>query len=215
MTETLRLTTVAQVKRYLRMTPQQIASGGASVPTAVAAVDDALLDDLVAAASDDLANYCGRNFGITNYTETRDGTGTNVLVLQNWPVTSIDSLSIIGPRQSVSAITPTQPLTQNVDFVFGATGTVQLYSLRFPKGVANVIAVYNAGYAAVPADLAHAAAKWGAIRYREFDRLGQRSKAMGGETVNFDISEFAPDIAGILNNYRARAAIPGLVAETL
>lgn len=208
--DTLRLTTPAKIKRLLLMTPQQIAATGGNVnPVSVTSVDDSLFEDLAGAASDDIANFCGRDFKLLQYTERRNGTGTNSLVLSVWPIVNMISLSITGPRQTPTADEPTTPLTDGVDYAWTETGKLELYCSRFPKGTQNVVAVYQAGYEDVPNDLSWDATKWAAIRYRELDRLGQKSKSLGGETVNFDISQYAPDIAGSLANYRARSAIPG------
>lgn len=209
MTDTLRLTTVAQVKRYLRMTPGQIAGSGASSASGVTSVDDGLIEDLVLAVSEAFGGYCGRNFARDEFTERRNGTGTNSIVLLNYPVISITSLSLIAPRSTASALSPTNPLTEDVDFVFDTRGRIQLFSMVFPKGVANVLIAYLAGYSTPPSDLAHAAAKWAAVRYREMDRLGQRSKTMGGETVSFDMADCPPDVLTIVQRYESQTPISG------
>lgn len=209
MTDVLALTTPAQVKRYLRMTPAQIAAGGAAAPAGVTSVDDGIIQDLVNAVSEAFAGYCGRNFKRDAFTERRNGTGTNSMVLINYPVISITSLSIVAPRSSASATTPTNPLTEDVDFVFDTRGRVQLFSIVFPKGVANVLIDYLAGYSTPPSDLSHAAAKWAAVRYREMDRLGQRSKTLGGETVSFDMADCPPDVLEIVRRYESQTPISG------
>lgn len=211
---TLPLTTPADVKRYLRMLPAQIT--GAVTPSSQESVDNALLQILVDAASDGFAGACGRNFGRLQYTERRNGTGTYKLVLINYPVLSIDSLSLIGPRTTATTSDLRTPLVEDVDFIFDSRGTIQLLMSCFPKGVGNVEAVYQAGFATVPSDLKHAATKWCAMRYREFERLGERSRAIGGETVSFDLGDMPPDVAAIVNRYSSKAQIPGAsVASSL
>lgn len=206
---TLALTTVADIKRYLRMTPGQIAAGGGSAAAGVTSVDDALLEIFRDAVSDAFVNACGRNFGVANYTERRDGTGTYMLVLKNYPVSTITSLAIVGPRATASVESPSTPLTEDVDFVFDTRGVIRLFSMTFPRGVANIQVEYQAGFTTPPSDLLHAASKWAAVRYRELDRLGQISKAMGGETVTFDTNDMPKDVRAIVDRYSSKAAIPG------
>lgn len=209
MPETLLLTSVEMIKRYLRMTPAQISAGGGSTANNVTNVDNAIIQDFVDAVSDAFSNACGRNFGVSSYTERRNGTGTNMLVLKNYPVSEITSLAIVGPRVTPTAESPSTPLTENVDFVFDTRGVIRLFAMSFPRGVANIQVVYEAGFTEAPSDLAHAAAKWAAVRYKELDRLGQISKSMGGETVTFDTKAMPDDVRQIVDKYSSKAAIPG------
>lgn len=197
------LTTVAMVKRYLRMTPEPIA-GTSTTESA----DDALIQILVDAVADAIARFCYRNFLSHEYTEVYDGSGSNVLVLPNYPISSVESLALVNARTVADGLQPSVDLTERVDFAV-TPYAIKLYSMIFPRGVANVAITYTAGYTTAPKDLQHAAAKWSARRYREMERLGQKSKTIGGETVLFDISENDPDGEGILERYRARAQVPG------
>lgn len=196
------LTSVAQLKRVLRVTPPNVAGGGTSTPN----VDDGIFQDLVNAVSDKIGVDLGRNITIDSYTELYNGTGTNALTLANYPVVDVTSISLLFPRSVVGALQQQSVLVAGVDYTWSTSGLVQLYAgLRFPKGASNVQAVYTAGFADVPSDLAYAAAKWCAVRYRELERLGQKSRDTQGTRVEFDLADCPPDVCAVINNYKARS----------
>jgi hypothetical protein len=192
----VQLTSVAALKRYLRLDTDQ-------------SKDDGLCQLLVSAANDAITSAISRNLLSDQYTEVRDGTGTRVLMLSNTPVTAIGALAFVGPQSFVNGPLPTTPLRAGVDFTF-TPYSVKLYCGVFPRGTANVSIEYTAGYTAIPADIIHATTKWAALRYRELERIGQESKTIGGETVTFDLAEMPPDILGIVTRYQTK--IP-LVAQ--
>lgn len=159
--------------------------------------DDGLLRDLVDAANEALTNAINRNVLSANYTETRDGTGTKTLMLKNYPVTAVSSVQILSP--GVVSPLPTS-LVQGTDYLF-TPYALKMYAGVWPKAVGNVVVSYTGGYAAMPPDLARAATKYAAMRYRELERLGQKSKMLGGETISYDLDEFPPDVLGVVNRY--------------
>lgn len=192
----MELTSVPNVKRYLRLDTDD-------------AKDDGLLQLLVDGANDAITSAISRNLLRSQYTEVRNGTGTNTLMLANFPVAAVGSLAITEPRAFDTAPQPTTPLVQNVDFAV-TPYSVKLYRSVFPRGVANVTVEYTAGYATIPSDVVHAATKYAALRYRELERLGQKSKTQMNETIAFDTDELPPDVLAIVGRYQAN--IP-LVAQ--
>jgi hypothetical protein len=190
------LTTVARLKGYLRLDPAK--------PSA----DDSLFADLVVSASTAIQNAISQNIFSVAYNETYNGTGTSTLMLGNTPVSSVTAVSIIAPLQFPSAVQQSTPLVANVDYTF-TQWAVKLLRGRFPRGVANVAVAYVAGYTSVPMDLISAATKYAALRYREIERLGQKSKLLAGETVAFDLSEFPPDVQAVINRYSTKIPVIG------
>lgn len=194
----MEFTTVANVKRTLRLSTADV-------------LDDGLIQDFTDAANDAIGNYLGRNILSASYTEVRDGTGTNTLVLANTPVTLVGAVTITSPRSFAAAPLNSTPLVSGVDYAW-TSSAIKLYCGQFPRGVANVTVVYTAGYATVPKDLTHAATKWAALRYRENVRLGQSQTTLQGQTTAFDLDEFPPDILGIVSRYQSK--IPLLASLT-
>jgi hypothetical protein len=192
------LTTVARVKGYLGLTrAQQIA------PAPTANVDDGLIQALVDAVTPALENYCTRTFSLETWQEIRAGTGTDVLTLSQSPLVDVTSVTLLSPANAPGATPANVPLVKDRDFTFTEFSVV-LYCGRFPKGVASVQVVYQAGFATLPSDIVHAATKWCQIRYNEMQRAGQRSKTIAGEVVLFDLSNLPPDVKGIADFYNTR-----------
>jgi len=75
------LTTLANVKEYL-----DIESDDDSL--------DSLLERLIAASSRQMEAYCNRVFEVQSYSETYDGTASDLIFLKNTPIQSVSSLSI-------------------------------------------------------------------------------------------------------------------------
>src|SRR5882757_9963340 len=128
------LTTLADVKAWLQ-------TGQNPFP----ATDDALLTRLIAAASEFIQNWLGRQIAAADWLEMRDGTGGQLLAFANIPVTAILSLSIDG------LMIP--PASTDGGFGAGYTFTPTELALRgyvFTRRPQNVIVTYTAGYAATP-----------------------------------------------------------------
>lgn len=200
MSQPVAFTDVPSVKAYLRI---PITNTG----------DDGLLRSLVDGANAAVARSLLRNVLSATYTEVRNGTGTRTLVLKNFPVSAVTSVTIKQPFLQVGAPPPAVVLVQGVDYTF-TQYSLKLYSGVWTPGVANVSVTYTAGYALIPGDLAHAAAKVAAIRYNELGRLGQKSKTIAGEIIAFDLAEFPPDVEAILARYRGAMANVDQLAGT-
>src|SRR5690242_13553606 len=75
------LTTVDNVKKWL----------GISGTT-----DDGMLSRLVTAVSTAIESFLSRSLAQATYTETRDGNGRRALMLGNYPVTAVASVTVDG-----------------------------------------------------------------------------------------------------------------------
>ena len=158
---------------------------------------DALLAQLISAASTFVCNYTGRaSFGVTAYAEDYDGAGHSFLLLRQWPVTDIVGISIGGV--ATSAAFHLQPPIPG-----GGNQRLSLIGAVFPRGRANITIRYSAGYAAPPADVAQATIELAAERFKTRDRIGQTSKTLGGqETTAFSTAAMSPTVAALLAPYR-------------
>lgn len=157
------LTTLDSVRAYM---------GGAST------VDDALIGQLISAYSAAVLAFLNRQI-VSGPVETwRDGQGGRTLTLPEYPVRAIDLLEIDG------CAVPPQVAIGQPGFRFTAAQII-LDGYCFTIGAGNVHVRYTAGYDAVPADIEQAVNELVALRYRERDRIGHRSKSLAGETVSF------------------------------
>jgi len=119
-------------------------------------------------ASAKIRAYCNRDpddgFESAARTEVYDGTGTQTLHLREWPVDSIASVKF---RTSVSSGAAVYGETVDDSGYYvgrdgelvraGSVGWENEPCGQWPVGVANIQAVYTAGYATIPDDIAEAA----------------------------------------------------------
>jgi hypothetical protein len=125
----LNLTDLASVKRYLNLTTT---------------TSDAVLASLIPSASDDFIRETGRDsFEVTQYTEVRDGRGSDFMQLIHWPVQAIISVQV--DSKVITASTG----YNSRGYQFSAGGKLTLIGYDFTPGRRNVVIVYVAGYAPI------------------------------------------------------------------
>ena len=188
------LTTLGDVKLWLQ-------TGQGAFPD----TDDALLARLITAASQFIQSWLGRQIASGDWQEVRDGTGGQRLSFANTPVSAMLSLSIDGvaipPAPSDGGFGP--------GYVFSPT-ELALRGYVFTRRAQNVILTYTAGYLATPPDIAQAAIELVCQRYRERTRIGEVSRAIGGnETVTFSQLDMSADVTLLLSQYRVVAPAAG------
>jgi hypothetical protein len=117
--------------------------------------DDGLLGSLITSMSVKLLDFLGRGSILpTSYSEVRDGIGTHsMLMLRNWPVISVESLSIdgvaIAAAPALSAGVTAQTgwvLEQNDPFPPGHPTSVYLYGASPSRYKQGIFVNYRAGY---------------------------------------------------------------------
>jgi hypothetical protein len=134
------LTTLANVKAWL-------GAGVQPLPT----TDDALLARLVTAASSFVQNWLGRQIASQAYAETMDGNGDTAMLLRQWPVTSVASLTIDTITIPASSPAPSGNgyLLQPWDGMSEAgPQQLALVGYAFHRRRQNVAVAYTAGYLA-------------------------------------------------------------------
>ena len=116
----------------------------------------------------------------------RDGQNMPQMLLNNYPVTAVQSLTVQGLQ-----IQPRPPYGPDVTsanfggYVFDSK-RIMLSGYRFPRGFQNVVVQYTAGYASTPHDIEQACidiiGDW--FKYRE--RIGLSAMGIDGQSVSFD-----------------------------
>ncbi len=160
------------------------------------ATDDVLLQRLLTTVSVCMQNWMNRTIPSASYTETRDGNGSDTLVMANKPITDVASVTVGG------IAIPESPDGIQPGFVFGEWG-IYLLGYRFTQGRRNVKAVYTAGYATVPVDLAQACIEQAAYQYRQKSHIGQTGTGMGPEHISFSERDFTPGTKTLMSQYRS------------
>jgi hypothetical protein len=188
------LTTLDDVKAWLK-------TGQAAFPD----TDDVLLARLITAASGFIESWLGRQIASADWQEVRDGSGGQRLAFANIPVSAVLFLSIDG-----LAIPPApEDGSCGAGYVFTPT-ELALRGYVFTRRPQNVAVTYTAGYAATPPDIAQACIELVCRRYRERTRIGEVSRAIGGnETVTYALPEMSNDLRRLLSPYRAVAPASG------
>lgn len=113
---------------------------------------DVLLGRLIRAASAFVLNYIQRDsLALTQYDDVYDGYGNGFMVLRQFPVTSIISLSVLGsPLRPAQGDGQTQPFRDGYILESSKSVTSQqrvtLFGHRFPRQKSSVSVSYMAGY---------------------------------------------------------------------
>lgn len=158
--------------------------------------DEAVLSQLISAASAFAVTYCGTPFLSQGYTETRDGKGTRVMPLRNAPITAVSSLTI-----GTESVPPGAP-EQTPGYFFDEF-RLMLYGYRFWRGLQNVTVAYTAGYAAIPLDLEQAVNELVMLRFKERKHFDQRSEGgVAGQTTTFFVGDLKPSTKTVLDKYK-------------
>jgi hypothetical protein len=172
---------------------------GAYTSGGVVGADDVLLTRLANAVSGAVTLYCNRELVSAERTETYTCRGGQVLPLRNYPITAVKELVVDGVE--IDAYDEDEGVGYHINnSLLELTG----YTFSSPHSTArqNVSVTYTAGYATIPYEIEQAVVNMVALRYREMDRIGQRSKILGGETVNYTVFDMPPDVKAILDGYR-------------
>lgn len=193
------LTTLANVKSWLSLGTTN---------------DDALLARLITAISIAIAGYCNQNLVSQSYAAVvLNGTGGAKLLLPEGPITAVTSLTIDG------VVIPPRPAIGQAGYYFDTDFLyVDGYAFTRPgdwpanpslrssysggQGAQNVVVSYTAGYSPIPLDLEQAAIETVALRFKARERIGLKSKMLGGETMSYDLSALPATVVSMLEqNY--------------
>lgn len=156
--------------------------------------DDALLTRLISASSDYIQTWLNRSIVQSAYTNTRNGNGGKRMMFRDYPVASISSLVI--DQQSVPA-----SIAGGAGYVFNDTA-IMLIGYSFTRGFQNVVITYTAGYLVIPTEIEQACIELVSLRYKDRDRIGMVSKAIGGETTSYSQKDMSDSIETTLANYK-------------
>lgn len=178
------LTTVERLRGHLRLEDQS---------------DDELLATLVSVASAWAKVQIDRDVVAADYTDTVSGDGGSEVVLREYPVLSVASVTVDG------AAIPQRTAGDGWELDDPKSGVLVLVGYRFTRGFRNVVVAYRAGWETVPDDLAQAVLEEAALRYRDRDWGGATYKLQGGDIVDRRGEASSGSwafIRGVLDKYR-------------
>jgi hypothetical protein len=182
-------TTLPLVRAYLGLEPSQVE-------------EDGFLGILVNEANAWILGELGRDIAENDYVETRNGNGTPILLLEQYPVSAVTSVTLDG-----------EEIPERVDtgdggwvLIDAPPGVLALDGGYWTKGIQNVVIEYTAGYDPIPPDIQGAATEYAAQRYRARDRVGLMSRSVGGESVSYQTLTLPASISSVVERYRRRSA---------
>lgn len=162
---------------------------------AKAADDDLLLADVITRASQWFVSQVNTPIVSATYNETRSGRGSTRLYPEHEPVTSVTSVTVEGTP------IPARLTTDGDGWVLDE-GAIQLVNYTFTVGFANIVIVYVAEYAVIPADIEGAVIEIAAAAYRRKNHVDVFSQSMNGETTQFQTLTIPATIQTVIDRYR-------------
>lgn len=178
------LTTIANLKQWLEINNT---------------TNDVLLQRLVSSCSAFIQSWLNRSILQATYNEIYDGNGSDTLTLNNYPITSLLSVSVNGVAQNL--LSPGDFTSAAYDFT-----SEQLYGqfMIFNKGRQNIAVSYVAGFATVPLDIEQACIELCALKYKNLrnERIGVVSKGLASESTAFFVGDMPPATRTLLNQFK-------------
>jgi len=137
--------------------------------------DDALIQELASAASDDFKRACSQELAAADYTEAIDGMGRAEVYLSEGPIISVTSVTDGGVDLDPS------------DYVvYAHPPRIRLKTGRFSKLPQGVTVVYRAGYETIPADIRAACCALGVFLFNRRRSLGKATEVVAGMSLTVD-----------------------------
>jgi uncharacterized phiE125 gp8 family phage protein len=178
------LTTLAEVKQVLRIAQNN---------------DDDLIQNLITQVSDFIEDYIDRTFAIATYTEVlnENSYGSRIIIPLHTPIVSVNSVSILGTPLSYNATVDSRSMGYSFD-----KKLIYLHGFAVPHFFGGLTVSYTAGYAEIPPAIRLACNQLVGLRYKEYSRLGESSKALQGATVNYLTDAMPKAVEATLNSWR-------------
>ncbi len=166
---------------------------------------DSIVELWVNAASDYIESEVDRKLKSQIITEYQHGRRTNILLLKQYPVTSITSFY----EDSTGKFSGNETLIDPSEYTIGEDSNSLIYVNRFfPSGYGNLKVVYVAGFNVVPSDIQNGCL-WLVTYYhkiRESGDIGRPSKGKGDESTSI-LQEAPQEVKNMINRHR-RVDVP-------
>jgi hypothetical protein len=168
--------------------------------------EDSVLTALIAAASADIEQYCNRTFAQAAYTETRNGNGGDRIGVRQWPIVSVQSVTVDGLIVPLAANAVSDGVVFSDDAIYIRNRGRPGYPSApwcFARGVQNVVLQYTAGYQTIPADLNQACVEFVGWKRAKRSRIDKKNETLGSQqTQGYDLSEAPASVLAALRSYR-------------
>lgn len=143
---------------------------------------DDLLTDCINEASGMIIDFCNRDFKSQDYVVYAHGRGNYILVLPQFPVTTVSEIKVVASDGSEENLLTGDDTIENTVDMEGSTITLRK-GYFFPSGQRNIKVSYTAGYETIPYAITKACKEIATMIYKESkggeDLLGVRSESKG------------------------------------
>lgn len=157
--------------------------------------DNVLLQRLLTAASVAIEQYTNRDFVSQSYSDVFDGTGGRLMMMPQYPITAVASVTING------TVIPPGDAYKTAGFYF-SKNAIMLNGYSFCQGYANVAIAWTAGYSPIPYDIEQFCIATVQYWLNDRQRGGESSRSMGGQTISY-VTKDMPDLVKTgLNQYK-------------
>ncbi|MBU2249246.1 MAG: phage head-tail connector protein [Gammaproteobacteria bacterium] len=165
--------------------------------------DDDRLIGYVNRASARIETYTKRKFLVREYTEYHDGDGSNLVLVDQYPIVSVSAVWDDIDR----LFTDNALLINSGNYVAEAEeGCLRLYNEEdaFQKGIQNIKVVYSGGYSETPDDIKQACLDMVVRTYLRYkDNLtGFNSKSAPGGNIGIQLEAMTPEVKLTLDLYK-------------
>jgi len=164
-------------------------------------MEDTKLTLLVDATNEFIKNYCHRIFEATDYDELYDGTGTNSLILNNYPIISITS--IYASDEEVEERTG---IDEEGYYIKDAEHGVIYNNDLWERGRGIIKVTYRGGYETIPGDLIFAYYRTAEYLRHIYGRTGIVAESLGA--YSFNLAQDVGSAQGMLS-------IPDLMVKSI
>jgi uncharacterized phiE125 gp8 family phage protein len=175
-------TTKSAVKEYLEMTTDNT-------------YDDSF-DNLITRATTFIQNETHRQLLETTYQETIDGDGTTKLFLSEYPIISVDTITIDD-----DTVYSSDSAQDGASYYIYNNPAIIRRSVNWPENYQNIVVTYDAGYSTIPGDLEQACIELVAFKYENKDYIGLKSQDFGSENIVFNKKDIPEEILSVINGY--------------
>lgn len=161
--------------------------------------------------SEAVEDYCGRKFEAAEFTEYHDGSGTQILMLRQYPINTVTTVT----RTKVDAA-DTQVVIASTEYNINAeSGILNMHPVNHVDssvwigGVRNYKIVYNAGYSDddMPNGIVGACNIWIATVFQKakHNLFAVQSSTIGDETINYLNEDMPAMVKSMLTKWRKLA----------
>lgn len=151
--------------------------------------NDAELSRLITSYSSLIRSWVNRDLTTASYVDYCNGTGSNMIMFPNYPVTAVSSVTIDN-----TVVTST-------DYMFDETRLILKNGRTFTYGRNNVVLSYTAGFATVPYEIEQICIEMVSKTFKKRDRIGLSSKGLAGETTSYDLQDMRDETRSLLASY--------------